>query len=278
MVPSDRPAVRGIIRGRCSMDSMSLYDHPGVYAALLRPEPDLLAAMESWRGDWLTGPFDSLMDPCCGPGTWLLPFSGRGLALAGNDLSPRMIEEAGRSIRGSGTEWTVGDMRRLDFRSGPFDVAMNMHASVGHLPGLDAVREHLGSVRRSLRRDGLYFLGVVVNDDSTVDRTPKVLFESPPTELAGGGMAAVRYESLERNGRSQSETIQLHLLTCGVDGCPPVLSERYALKSYRSKPLMRVIEDSGFEILAAHDMEADGYPDVGLTRNCGDVTLILAAL
>lgn len=257
---------------------MSLYDHPNLYAALLRPEPDLLQAVESWREDWLSGPFESLMDPCCGPGTWLAPFSGRKLALAGNDLSPKMIEEARRSIPDPGVEWTVGDMRSLGFRSAPFDMVLNMHASIGHLPDLDAVGEHLGSVRRCLRRDGLYFLGVVVNDGSAVDRTPRVLFESSPTELAGGGMAAVRYESIERNGRAQSETIQLHLLTCGVEGCPSVLTERYALRSFRSKPLKRAIEGSGFEILAAHDMEVAGYPDVGLAPNCGDVTLVLVAL
>jgi SAM-dependent methyltransferase len=259
------------------MISMSLYDHPAVYAALLRPEQSLVLALDQWCDEWLKSPMGSVMDPCCGPGSWLVPFRDRDVRVAGNDLSPGMIEEA-KMVFGEGCgEWTVGDMRSLAFQSAPFDLAINMHSSVGHLPDLDAVLDHLISVRKQLRSGGFYFLGVVVNDARTIDSSLRVLFESQPTEMPNGGMAAVRYESVVRNGRRGLETIRLHLLTAGVDGCPQVLSEEYDLRSFRAAELRSVAAKSGFLVRAAYAMDEEGHPEVGLQRKCGDVTVILEA-
>jgi len=91
-------------------------------------------------------------------------------------------------------------------------------------------------------------------------------------------MAAVRYESIERNGAKGRETIRLHLLTAGVPGCPQVLSEEYNLRSFRASQLRAVLSAVGFQVLASYAMDEEGHPDVGLSRNCGDVTLILRAV
>jgi SAM-dependent methyltransferase len=257
---------------------MSLYNHPAIYAALLKPEASLTLAMEEWCQRWIDAPVRSVMDPCCGPGSWLLPFRDRAARVAGNDLSEAMIEEARAAFDPAVSEWTVGDMRDLRFQTGPFELAINMHSSVGHLPDLQAVEGHLRSVHRNLVPGGHYFLGVVVNDARGVDRSLRVLFESPPTELPSGGMAAVRYESIERNGAKERETIRLHLLTAGVPGCPQVLSEEYNLRSFRASQLRAVLSAAGFQVLASYAMDEEGHPDVGLSRNCGDVTLILRAV
>lgn len=254
---------------------MSLYRHPEVYATLLYPEPDLLDALFGWIGKYLDGDCESVMDPCCGPATWLLPFACRDYEVAGNDLLPEMVAEAERRLAGTDAELTRGDMRELAFTKGPFDVALNLHGSVGHLPDHEAVAEHLAAVRDELRPGGLYFLGLCVFDGDEADETLEVLYESEPTPVASGGMASVRYESVLRDPVTSRETIRVHLLTQGVEGCPAELREQYDLRTFHAEDLRTLVEDAGFQLLAAHGMEEDGFPDRGLYANCGDVTLVL---
>ena len=217
------------------------------------------------------------MDPCCGPGTWLLPFAAQGLHVAGNDLMPGMVEEARRQIPEGDSEWTVGDMRDLRFQTGPFDAALNMHASIGHLPDLEAATQHLRSVHGSLRKGGVYVLGLVVNDQDRVDRNPMALFESEPIHLEDGGVASVCYESVLRDGIQGMERIRVLLLTAGVEGCPQVLQEEYELRSFRAEELSKIIDEAHFELLATYAMEEDEHPEVEFGSNCGDVTVILRA-
>ncbi len=254
---------------------MKLYAHPEVYATLLAPEPDLFQEVLRWLDLYMDGPRESVMDPCCGPATWLLPFSVYGHRVAGNDLSAVMIEESRRRL-GEGAELIQGDMRALEFTGGPFDVAVNMSASVGHLPDLEAVTAHLRSVHGQLRPGGLYFMGLCVFDGDRVDEEVLELFESPPTLIPSGGMAAVRYESVRRDPATCRETIRLTLLTSSVAACPPRLDDEYELQTFRYPELLQLLEDlGGFDLMAVHAMEEEGYPDRGLHPNCGDVTLVL---
>lgn len=257
------------------MAPMSLYRHPEIYATLLAPEPDVFEHVLDWIDLYLDGPFDSVMDPCCGPGTWLLPFVVRELHVAGNDLLPQMVAECRRRV-GAAAELTEGDMRSLRFETGPFDVALNLHSSVGHLPDLSAVSSHLRSVRDQLRPGGLYFLGVCVYDGEHVEEDVHVLYESEPTFVPSGGMASIRYESVRRDPVRCEETIRLLLLSRDVADCPERLEEEYVLKTFHRDVLRGVVDDvGGFDLLAAHAMEEDGHPDRGLQPNCGDVTLVL---
>lgn len=254
---------------------MGLYRHPEVYATLLSPEPDVFEHVLDWIDVYLDGPFGSVMDPCCGPGTWLLPFSVRELHVAGNDLLPQMVAECRRRL-GAAAELTQRDMRALAFETGPFDVVFNLHSSIGHLADLAAAAEHLASVRDHLRPGGLYFLGACVYDGDRVDEDVHVLYESEPMYVPSGGMAAVRYESVRRDPVRCEETIRLHLLSRGVAACPESLEEEYVLKTFQRDALRDLLDDvGGFDLLAVHAMEEDGHPDRGLQPDCGDVTLVL---
>ena len=254
---------------------MSLYRHPEVYATLLSPEPDVFEHVLDWIDVYLDGPLESVMDPCCGPGTWLLPFSVRELHVAGNDLLPQMVAECRRRL-GEAAELTEGDMRSLAFETGPFDVVFNLHSSIGHLPDLSGAAANLSSVRDHLRPDGLYFLGACVYDGALVEEDIHVLYESEPMYIPSGGMAAVRYESVRRDPVRSEETIRVQLLSSGVVECPESFEEEYVLKTFQRDVLRGLLEEvGGFDLLAVHAMEEDGHPDRGLQSNCGDVTLVL---
>ena len=254
---------------------MSLYHHPEIYATLLYPEPDLLDSLFGWIGVYLEGPCESVMDPCCGPATWLMPFAFRDYRVAGNDLLEGMVEESRKRLAGLDAELTVGDMRALDFESGPFDVAMNMHGSIGHLPDQEAARAHLASVRDQLRPGGLYFLGLCVFDGEELDDEVDLLYESEPTVVPSGGMASVRYESVRRDPNTSRETIRVHLLTKDVVGCPEELKEEYDLRTFHAAELQALVEEVGFDLHAVHAMEEDGFPELALEADCGDVLLVL---
>lgn len=255
---------------------MSFYRHPEVYAVLLEPDPDIFADADAWIGRHLDGPARRVLDPACGPGNWLVRFAERGAAVAGNDLEPAMIAAARRRLAGRPAELTVGDMADLDFRTGPFDVAINVHSSVGHLPDDAAVVRHLRAVARHLRPGGIYLLGLVIDDGTALREEPEFLWQCPATRIPGGGMAAVRYESARRDPAARTERIRLHLLTKGVAGCPEALREEYDLRTFPAARLREILaEAGGFDVLAAHAMLVEGRPDVGLVHDAGDVTLVL---
>ncbi|MAG58133.1 MAG: hypothetical protein CMJ83_17750 [Planctomycetes bacterium] len=255
---------------------MTLYGYPEVYATLLFPEPSLLEEIQEWIDEYLDGPCRSMLDPCCGPATWLMPFAARGIHVGGNDLLPGMIEEAERRLAPFSHELILGDMRRLSFERTPFDVAINFHSSIGHLPDRDAMAVHLTAVREHLRPGGLYFLGICVFDGDEADHEPEVLYESEPLTVPSGGLAAVRYESVCRDPLRSEETIRLLLLTSGVEGCPERLEEEYVLRALGAEAFRTLVDTvGGFDLLAVHQMDTVGRPDLGLFPDCGDVTVVL---
>ena len=61
----------------------SLYHYPEVYGTLLTPEPDLLDDLRWWEEDYADAPVRMVMDPACGPGTFLLPYTEEDCHLGG---------------------------------------------------------------------------------------------------------------------------------------------------------------------------------------------------
>lgn len=254
---------------------MSLYDYPELYHVLLAPEQDMMDDLYAWMDRHLEGSCNRVMDPACGPGTALLPFAEDGCFVAGNDLAAGMVATAGKVLGEWPTELRQGDMRHLPFETGPFDVALNLYASIGHLPDDDAVAEHLEAVARNLRKGGLYFLGLTVCDGEA-DTTPLQLFEAEPTPIPSGGMAAVAYESVYRDPPKREERIRVVVLTKGVAGAPPQLVEEYTLLTFSAEQLASVIARvPSLELAAAYAMEEDPRAAVELAPGVGDLTLVL---
>ena len=257
------------------MGGSSLYDHPELYAALLAPEPDLLDDLDLWVAEHLRGRIRSVMDPACGPGTFLVPYARSGCRVAGNDIRPEMIASARRRLGRTRVELTCGDMRELHFESGPFDLALNLSSSVGHLRRDADLERHLASVAEHLRPGGLYFLGLTILDREVEDDDLWVLFEGDPMRLPEGGMGAVRYESLQRHGRLRRERIRVITLTNGAPELPRVIMEEYTLRTFPPEVVRRLLERVAvFDLLAVHDMTHPRRAAVRLEEAL-DATLIL---
>lgn len=253
----------------------SLYAFPELYQTLLCPEPDLLDDIYVWMDRHLKGDCRAVMDPACGPGTYLRPFAEDGCLVAGNDLEPKMVAAARRHLAGFEAELTEGDMRALRFERGPFDLACNFYSSIGHLEDAAAVVAHLRSVAGHLRPGGLYLLGLTVLEGERSEE-PVALFESQAKHVPGGGMAAVAYESVWRDPVEHREHIRVIVLTNGVPGAPPQFVEEYTLQifpyDYLSGLLAQVPE---FSVQAAYAMDEEPRREVAFEPECGDVTLVL---
>jgi len=256
---------------------MTLYDHPELYAALFAPDPEMWDGVRGWLGRYLDRPGRSILDPACGPGNWLLPFAERGWRVAGNDHNPHMCRYARQILAPFDAEITQGDMQTLAFLSGPFDAAINLDASVGHLADDAQVIRHLRSVRAHLRPGGLYLLGITVLDLPGREERPDALFESDAVAV-GGGSVTVRYTSLWRDPVARQERIALEMHSRGVPGAPPLLHEQYDLLTFTQADLRHCLAQAGgWELLAVHDMTLDGLPDHGFQPGCRGVTVVLRA-
>ena len=253
----------------------ALYRYPEVYGVLLAPEPDEVEAWWNWIFADLEGDCGSVMDPACGPANVLLPFARDGLHVAGNDLEPAMARRAREVLAPFGAEVTCGDMRSLRLRTKPFDVALNLYSSIGHLEDDVGVRRHLASVARNLRPGGLYLLGLNVADGEEASEDVIPLFESSPTALPGGGMASVRYDSVFRDPGLRIETVQSLLVTQGVAGMEPASVHEYSLRTFPVAIVGELVADPAWELAAVHHMGIDGWPEVELEADLGDATLVL---
>jgi SAM-dependent methyltransferase len=104
----------------------------------------------------------SVLDLGCGPGHVPRYLAARGVDAEGLDLSPAMVDVAGR--RNPGLAFRVGDMTRLPFDDGAVGGLVAFY-SIIHLPRSDtppAIRE----LRRVLRPGGLLLLAVHVGEGS----------------------------------------------------------------------------------------------------------------
>jgi SAM-dependent methyltransferase len=112
------------------------------------------------------GPTGPACDVGCGPGQVARYLRDRGVDISGVDLSPRMVEEAGRL--NPGMEFVQGDMRALDFADGSLAGVVAFY-SIIHLPRGD-VADTLRELGRVLRPGGLLLVAFHAGtDDLHVD-------------------------------------------------------------------------------------------------------------
>jgi SAM-dependent methyltransferase len=97
------------------------------------------------------------LDLGCGTGTSSIYLAQHGFDVVGVDFSPKAIELAGHKARQAGVkvDFRLGDVSRLDFLRGPFDLILD----VGCLHGLDSAgRARYADQLARLTRPGSRFL------------------------------------------------------------------------------------------------------------------------
>jgi SAM-dependent methyltransferase len=293
--PSHARSLRGPPWATVRRMSSGIYAHPSIYEAFNQLEPDLIRAALSWArravkaprgprsrrrppGTGLPG-VHRVFEPACGPGQWLKVFARMGCFTAGTDREPAMIAATQRAI--AKAYLRVGDMAAppsdlLAMASQePFDLALNLHNTVGHLPSLEAMERHLRAMWLMLRPGGVYMVGLCVRGGRRA-AGPMELGQFGPRPVEGGGMAALRSISLGARAGSPYERIQHVLLSFNVPGVGPLVVETYDLLTFPLPWIRSALRRTGpWELVAAHGMLQHGFPKVTLRAESSDVTLVL---
>ena len=114
----------------------------------------------------------SVLELACGPAVHAREFARRGLGVTALDISPEMAEYAAGKL-GAEASVLVADM--ADFAvPEPVDLAFTLIDSLPYLRTNEQLVSHLGSVRRSLREDGVYVVELRHPADAhpRADRSP----------------------------------------------------------------------------------------------------------
>ena len=275
--------------------SSGIYAHPDLYAAFHQLEPELISAALAWarravrpakgatrrRRPPGTGVphVQRVYEPGCGPGQWLAVFARMGCQVHGLDMEPAMVQAARTAV--ARARLFTGDMSSPPSElleeavAEPFDLALNLHGTAGHLPSLEAVERHLRSVWLMLRPGGVYLWGLTIRSGRKPSE-PMVLGEYGPRPIAGGGMASLRSLSLGAAAGSPYERIQHLMMTFGVEGAGPLIAETYDLLTFPLPWVRRALSRTGpWQLVEAHAMLEEGFPKVRLGPESSDVTLVL---
>ncbi|MFQ5677983.1 MAG: class I SAM-dependent methyltransferase [Gemmatimonadota bacterium] len=98
-----------------------------------------------------------ILDLACGAGRHLRAMARADLSPVGFDLSPTLLAEARRSAPRP-LRLVRGDMRRLPFRRGAFDIVTNFFTSFGYFAAPEEDRQVAGEMARVLRDGGAFLL------------------------------------------------------------------------------------------------------------------------
>jgi SAM-dependent methyltransferase len=245
---------------------MNLYRHPELYHALRSPDPDTLLLVRSLIAEHLGAPLTSLLDPACGPGTWLAPFASGRVLLAGNDLYEEMVQDARINLAEHPTEFTHGDMRQLRFTRGPFDVAMEVSGTSSHLETPAGLRELLEAMHGQVRSGGLVLLTVLMEHKWEPIVEPKTAWRSPPVALPSGATAHIEYRIIGREPPPGGSIEHIERIVevarlNGVDGGPAVhiehVRDQYGLRVWSASEITGVVAGLvGADVLGIASIDA----------------------
>ena len=192
-----------------TMIQANWYDYPQYYDLAFRSETRREAEfIEAACRKYCAFPVQSLLEPACGTGRLLTELAARGLRLTGLDLSRPALDYLQRRLRRRGFHAEILQADMADFRlPHPVDAAYCLINSFRHLLTEAAAQRHLECVARSLRRGGIYLLGLHLlppdADEECLERW---------TERHGSTQVTATLRVLDTDRRRRIETLRISLL------------------------------------------------------------------
>lgn len=254
---------------------MQLYKYPHLYEVLRAPDPETLEIVQTTLTRHLPSPLRSLMDPACGPATWLLPFAGDSIHLAGNDLSGEMVHLARQRLNGHRGEIIQGDMFNLKFATGPFDVALEVSGAISQLLDDASLLRFLRSVAAHTRPGGLVLVTLIFEPSDAYPSLPHLVYRTPPRDVSVGGHAWITYEVVERFPEQRRETIRRTVHCLDVPGCPPRIEDSYPMRIWTRGEIFDLLASApDLEFIEAHGLDDGWIPPAEGLRLEGEQMLV----
>ncbi len=185
-----------------------------------------------------------LLDLACGTGALSLEMLSRGVDVIGVDGSEDMLSEAGEKAAAFGERWMLlcQDMRQLDL-FGTVDGAVCMLDSINHLTKTVDVAEVFRRLGLFIEKDGLFIFDV-----NTPYKHETVLGDTAFTYEEDGFFCAWQNHYMPH---TKEVDIELNFFVEEENGY-----ERYTEyireRAYTEKTLRRLLNETGFEVLAVY--------------------------
>lgn len=116
-------------------------------------------------------PMQSALDIACGPGYYAFALAEQGVSVTGLDLQEEMISlaQSRAELAARPLDWLVADMRDFQLPT-PVDMAICMFDSLDALTQNEDIVQHMRTVARNLRPEGLYLIDLTHPRDCNYDR------------------------------------------------------------------------------------------------------------
>jgi SAM-dependent methyltransferase len=197
-----------------------------------------------------------VLDCSCGIGTQAIGLARAGHRVVGSDLSPRAAARAGTeaAARGVGLATAAGDMRRLPFASGVFDVVVCADNSLPHLLSAPDVTAALGSMRRVLRDGGLLLL--TLRDYDEIRRTRPL--STPPQVSSAPDGRVITFQLWHWHEDGERYDLEhFQLIPAGDEWT--VRRRRTTYWALSRPQLTHLLAEAGFADIVWHAPESTGY-------------------
>jgi SAM-dependent methyltransferase len=126
----------------------------------------------------------TVLDLCCGPGRYAIPFAKHGFDVTGVDRTSFLLEKA-RSYAEQqqvGITWVKEDMRQFA-KADTFDLALNLFTSFGFFDDLDENRVVLRNLNTSLKNGG-----TLIMEMASKERLARIFQATGSHSLANGDL------------------------------------------------------------------------------------------
>lgn len=250
----------------------NLYDYPRYY--------DLVFGSD-WKAefDFLLAVFDThvpgkvrrLFEPACGTGRLVFRLAQAGFKVSGLDLNPRAVEYCNRRLvrHGLPAKVFVGDMS--DFRlPRKVDAAFNTINSFRHLLTEGAARSHLRCVAESLRKGGIYVLGLHLTPTAG---TP---LDEECWSARRGHLAINTYlKTFDLDLRQRTERCRM-VMDIYTPTKTRQIEDELVFRTYTAAQLRRLLADvPDLELIATYDFRYQLDAPTEIAADTQDVVLIL---
>jgi SAM-dependent methyltransferase len=209
----------------------------------------------AWLHERLGGRCRSVLEPGCGSGRVLEALARRGLAVAGIDRSPAMVDAARRRLAAAGVEATIVRADMADFDLGrTFDGAVCPVGTLAHLSPEELVR-HLRRMESHLERRARYLVQLPLYG---VDSEP----ESRWDMTRGGTTLAITWttEHVDLAAGTARQRSRIEIRTGPRAG--EVVEEVHTMTAWTPDRWAAAVAGSPFTATAVYDGDRDGRPRV----------------
>lgn len=250
-----------------------LYDHPKYYDLVFgsdwKAEFDFLSACFEKHA---TGNVKRLFEPACGTGRLMYRFAKAAYEVGGNDLNEKAVVFCNKRLKRHGLPETatVGDMCDFHLKR-KVDAAFNTINSFRHVPSEQQARDHLRCMSQSLRKGGIYVLGLHL----TPARGEPLADEESWAARRGNLSVLSRMWVIERNRRRRVETVGM-----SFDVYTPTRSFRLVnradFRTYTARQMDDLIcKTPGLEIAQTYDFAYRMDEPVTIDGSTEDVIYVL---